>query len=60
MGWFQRLCRDAGLMVHHIVKPEKSERREVKRTVEEKRVSSTTTLRRTTIEEIEIRPGDNE
>lgn len=59
MPWFQRLCRQAGLMVHHIVTPvkgpDKAEKREVSRTVEEERVSPTTTLRRTTIEEIEIR-----
>lgn len=65
MGWFQRLCRDTGLMVHHIVKPAPAagakpgaETREVKRTVEEQQVSPTVTLRRTTIEEVEIKRGD--
>ncbi len=56
MSWFERLCRNTGLMIHHTINPpKKNERKEVKRTVEEKQVSPTTILRRTTIEEIEIR-----
>lgn len=63
MAWFQRLCRETGLMVHHIIKPVKStpgggkgtRKREVKRTVEEEQVSPSVTLRRTTIEEVEIK-----
>jgi hypothetical protein len=58
MNWFLQLCRNTGLMIHHIRHPAgKSavERQEVKRTVEEKQVSPTVTLRRTTIEEIEVK-----
>jgi hypothetical protein len=61
MSWFQKICRNAGLMIHHAVKPlKKSDRKELKRTVEEKKVSPTTTLRRTTIEEIEVRQEDKD
>lgn len=54
MPWFQKLCRDAGLMIHNIRKPV-SENREVGRKVEEKKLNDTTTLRRTTIDEIEVK-----
>ncbi|MFW5682322.1 MAG: hypothetical protein ACOC1G_04890 [Phycisphaeraceae bacterium] len=58
MSWFQRLCRNSGLMVHHIgksvkSKPGKGERHEVRRDVEESHPEPGVTLRRTTIEEIE-------
>ena len=64
MPWFQSLCRSTGRMIHEIVKPVRgggggkgkaTERREVSRNIEEKRVSPTVTLRRTTIEEVEVR-----
>ena len=60
MPWFQSLCRSAGLMVHEIVKPVKRdpaaevEKREVSRQVQEQRVNDRVTLRRTTIEEVEV------
>ena len=63
MPWFQKLCRNAGLMIHNIAKPAKgsdkpaSETRELKRVVEEKAVDKNITLRRTTIEEVEMKPG---
>ena len=61
MSWFTRLCRNTGLMIHHAVKPaNESSRTEVKRTVEEKKISPTTTLRRTTIEEVEIKQPSQE
>ncbi len=62
MPWFQSLCRSTGRMIHEIVKPvrgqtpEPSARREVSRSVEQERVSPTVTLRRTTIEEVEVTP----
>lgn len=59
MNWLARLSRNLGLMVHNIKQPpgsdQASERKEIKRTVEEQQIDSTTTLRRTTIEEVEIR-----
>ena len=60
MGLFGKLCRNTGLLVHGIMQPIRDDRgksrtREVKRTVEEEKVSPTTTLRRTTIEEIEVK-----
>ena len=62
MGWFSRLCRNVGLMVHNIRHPEAGEaeadqadRRVISRNVEEQ-THGRTTLRRTTIDEIEIKP----
>ncbi|MFA9477311.1 hypothetical protein ACERK3_03270 [Phycisphaerales bacterium AB-hyl4] len=57
MTWFTRLCRQTGLTIHHIVKPVKDDnrKRELNRKVEEKKVNDSVTLRRTTIDEIEIR-----
>ncbi|MEX0884851.1 MAG: hypothetical protein WD009_00290 [Phycisphaeraceae bacterium] len=57
MSFFTRLCRHAGLTIHHIVKPVRDEpqRHEVRRKVEESHPSPDVTLRRTTIEEIEVR-----
>ena len=54
MAWFQKLCRDSGLMIHNILHPDR-EKREVGRKTEEKQVNDKVTLRRTTIEEIEIK-----
>lgn len=59
MSWLGKLSRNLGLMVHHIIQSPKdttgTERQEVRRTVEEQQLDTTTTLRRTTIEEIEIK-----
>lgn len=62
MGWFEQICRNLGLMVHNIQNPDgprnppaKVERKVVSETVEEKKVDEKTTLRRTVIEEIEVR-----
>ena len=56
MNWFNRICRNTGLMIHHIAKPLKPQsHKQTRTTVEEKQVSPDVTLRRTTIEEIEIR-----
>ena len=66
MGWFDRLCRNTGLMIHHAIKPlrrkknEDTDTRIISRKVEEERVDESTVLRRTTIEEIEIKkPRDD-
>lgn len=57
MPWFPQLCRNLGLTVHHVVKPVKDYNKTVvNQTVEEKKIDATTTLRRTTIDEIEITP----
>ncbi len=56
MNWFQKLCRNAGLMIHNTIAPlRRSKKTVTKKTVEEERVNETTILRRTTIEEIEIK-----
>lgn len=63
MSWFTRLCRQAGLTVHSASKALQGElgrKQEVKRSVEEKKISETTVLRRTTIEEIEIHERGND
>ena len=56
MGWFTQLCRNTGLMIHHAAKPVTSNNKTIiSRETQEQQVSETTTLRRTTIEEIEVR-----
>lgn len=61
MNWFEQLCRNTGLMVHHAIKPlRKDKRTVVRKEVEEKKISETVTLRRTTIEEIEVKGQDGE
>lgn len=54
MGIFTSLCRNVGLMIHHVAHPnDKPQQRELKRTVEQEKRGNVT-LRRTTIEEIEF------
>jgi len=61
MSWFARLCRNTGLMIHHAIKPmKKSEKHVLSKKVEEKSIDKTTTLRRTTIEEIEVKRSSDE
>ena len=58
MSWFKSICRNLGLMVHNISDPEdegKTKRKIIKKEVEEK-TEGNLTLRRTTIEEVEIKP----
>jgi hypothetical protein len=56
MNWFQNLCRNTGLMIHNVIAPlRKSPKKVLKKTVEEQKVNETTILRRTVIEEIEIK-----
>ena len=63
MPWFQKLCRNLGLTVHNVKQPIKEDAAErtttkvVKKEVEEEKVDDNITLRRTTIEEIEMKPG---
>jgi hypothetical protein len=63
-NWFTRLCFNSGKAIHDIVKPASgsSKKTTVNKTVEEKKVSQNVTLRRTTIDEIEIKqtPDDSE
>ena len=61
MSWFKSICRNLGLMVHNIGNPEdegKTKRKVIKKEVEEK-TEGNMTLRRTTIEEVEIKPDEN-
>lgn len=63
MPWFQNLCRNLGLAVHNVKKPIKDEtarrgsRQVVKKETHEEKIDEHITLRRTTIEEIEMKPG---
>ena len=63
MPWFQKLCRNLGLTVHNVKQPIKDDaaqrgsKQVVKKEVEEEKVDENITLRRTTIEEIEMKPG---
>lgn len=56
MEWFNQLCRNTGLMVHNIIHPDKDESQttQVRHDVQEKQVDPQVTLRRTTIEEIQL------
>ncbi|MEM1108827.1 MAG: hypothetical protein AAGH99_09080 [Planctomycetota bacterium] len=57
MPWFQKACRNLGLTIHNVVQPVKDHNKTVvNKTVEEEQLNPTTTLRRTTIEEIEVKP----
>ena len=65
MNWFTRLCRRTGRAIHEIVKPVDApgRKRELSRQEQQRRVSPTVTLRRTTIEEVEFKPtleGDDD
>ncbi len=57
MGWFGDICRNIGLMVHNIKHPDPNaaHRKVIKKKVEET-TEGNLTLRRTTIEEVEIKP----
>ncbi|MFN3167358.1 MAG: hypothetical protein ACE37H_09875 [Phycisphaeraceae bacterium] len=63
MGWFQKICRNAGLMVHGIKQPIKDDAKArgtkhvTKREVQEKKIDENITLRRTIVEEIEMKPN---
>ena len=52
-NWFTRLCRNAGLAVHGVTRPGSQKQTTRHDTVEQKR--GKVTLRRTTIEEIEVK-----
>lgn len=62
MSWFQKLCRNTGLMIHGVTKPIKDDAKQkptkqvVKHEVVEEERDGVT-LRRTTIEEIEMKPN---
>ncbi len=61
MGWFTKMCRNMGLAVHNMRHPEgKKKTQVVNKTVEEKQINRTTTLRRTTIDEVEVKEGGDE
>ena len=60
MGWFTRLCRNTGLMIHHATMPLRKSKHQMvmNEKIEEDRVSDNITLRRTTIDEIEWKGGE--
>jgi len=57
MGWFTKFCRNAGLMVHNLKQSgrDDTQKKEVSRQTEETKLDEKTTLRRTTIDEVEVR-----
>jgi len=63
MPWFQKLCRNLGLTVHNVKQPIKEDAAQhsttkvVKKEVEEEKIDENITLRRTTIEEVEMKSG---
>lgn len=63
MPWFQNLCRNVGLTIHNVKQPikddaaERSTAQVTKHEVEEEKVDENITLRRTIVEEIEMKPG---
>ena len=63
MPWFQNLCRNLGLTVHNVKKPIKDDaaqrgsKQVVKHETHEEKIDENITLRRTTIEEVEMKPG---
>ncbi len=52
MAWFSKFCRDVGLMIHNARRPGHETRQVARRVEQEQR--GNVTLRRTTIEEIEV------
>jgi len=54
MNWFESICRNMGLMIHNVVHPDRTTRQTLRCDQQEQKPSPTVTLRRTTIEEIEI------
>ena len=56
MNWFELTCRRIGLTVHNVVQPLRETKKQVvSRHVEEERIAENVTLRRTTIQEIEVK-----
>ncbi len=59
MSWFTKICRDVGLMIHNVRHPHAGKKTVVRRDVQEENRGDVT-LRRTTIDEIEIKqPTDS-
>jgi hypothetical protein len=58
MGWFTKMCRNVGLMVHNVRRPD-HERKVIRRDVEQT-TQGNVTLRRTTIDEIELNRRDED
>lgn len=55
----ERLAYNLGKTIHDLKSPASQQTQTVNKTVEEKQLNETTTLRRTVIEEVEIKtPGD--
>lgn len=54
MSWFAKICRDVGLMIHNVRHPQAGDKTVVRKEVQEEDRGNVT-LRRTTIDEIEIK-----
>ncbi len=58
MSWFANICRNMGLMVHNVKHPHSETQRKIVKQETQVEQRGNVTLRRTTIEEIVIRPED--
>jgi hypothetical protein len=58
MGWFTELCRNIGLAIHHVAHPGDEPSKQVVKKTTEVEQKGNVILRRTTIEEIEIKRDD--
>ena len=59
MSWFAKICRDVGLMIHNVRHPDTGDKTVIRKEVREEDRGNIT-LRRTTIDEIEIKkPTDS-
>jgi hypothetical protein len=54
VNWFEKMCRDLGLMVHNMTHHEDPQRKVIKKEVEQEDRGNMI-LRRTTIEEVEVK-----
>ena len=57
MGWFSKLCRNVGLMVHNVKHPDDAGDKQVLRKEVSEAKGKDITLRRTTIDEVEVKPS---
>lgn len=55
MGWFSKLCRNVGLMVHNVKHPDEAGEKQVLRKEVSEAKGKDVTLRRTTIDEVELK-----
>jgi len=60
MGWFTDFCRNIGLTIHNVAHPGEDPQKKVVKKTTEVEHKGNVVLRRTTIEEIEIRKDEEQ